>query len=107
MIRIIVVIDVELRKQDQNLREQVMKLVLLKLLKGETISGPAEIKKTHMHGLRLVIKSEKKLREVLENPKNAPDQEKIQKLEFETHSVSNYASIFFVKWPMTNLAVLP
>ena len=107
MVRIIVVIDVELRKQDQNWRKRVMKTVSPKFLERGSISGPVKIKKTHMHGLRLVIKNKVDLLEILENPENVPDQEKGRKLEFETHSVSDYASIFFVNWPITSLNILP
>ena len=107
MVRIIVVVDVELQKQDHNLREKIMKLALQNMLEGETVTGPVRIKKTHMNGLRLVIKNEKDLVAILENSDNKPDQEKIQEIEFETHSTSDYATIFFVNWPMTKLNILP
>lgn len=107
MVRIIVVIDVELQKQDQIWREKVMKTVVLNLLEGKTMLGQWEIKKTHMHGFRLVIKNQTDLLKIMKNSENVPDEEKIRKLEFETHSTSDYASIFFVQWPMTKLNILP
>ena len=60
-----------------------------------------------MHGFRLVIKNKRDLLKIMESPNNVPDQGKIQEIEFETHSTSDYASIFFVNWPMTSLNILP
>ena len=82
-------------------------MLMSNLLKGKPTLGKFEIKKTHMHGLRMVCKGKTNLEEILSNPRNAPVQEESPNLTFEIHSESDYATIFFAQWPMKKLNLFP
>ena len=107
MVRIIVVIDVELQKPEWNLRKEAMVLILKNLRAGKHTLGKFQIKETHMHGLRLVFKNKEDLEETLKKSENVPDEESDKEFDCETHSDSDYASIFFAQWPVTLLDRLP
>ena len=107
MTRIIMVVDLELPKHSWNLRETLMKVFLAKLLNGQNFVGKFETRKTNMHGIRLVFKSETDFIRTLEDNKNLPIMIEASKLEFEIQSKSDFASIFFVNWPMNKLDLFP
>ena len=101
------IVDLELPRHVWNLRENLMKVYLAYLLAGQNLDGTFETRKTNIHGIRLVFKNESDLVCTLENNKNSPVMIEASKLEYEIQSSSDFASIFFVKWPMNKLDLFP
>ena len=101
------VVDLELPKQLWDLRETLMRVYLTKLLMGQGVDGMYETRKTNMHGVRLVFKNKTDLISILEKNKNSPVMTETSKLDYEIQSKSDFASIFFVKWPVNKLDLFP
>ena len=101
------VVDLELPKHSWHLRETFMKVFLTKLLIGQNMKGEFEKRKTNMHGVRLVFKSEFDFVQTLEQNKDLPVMVESANLIYETQSKSDFASIFFVDWPMNKLDLFP
>jgi len=101
------VVDLELPKHSWHLRETLMKIFLTKLLKGQDMKGNFETRKTNMHGIRLVFKNEHDLTQTLEMNKDLPVMVESANLIYEIQSKSDFASIFFVDWPMNKLGLFP
>ena len=102
MQRIISVIDVELDKPDWNLRKKACKAYLMNIWGSNKAPEGMTIKKTNIHGSRLVFGTKLELENMIENVEaNYPNFEKEFNLRFvsEVQSESTYATIMFVQWP--------
>ena len=104
MARIIMVMDIELPKHKWGLRKRFMLIYLANLLNKQPITGKFETRKTNMHGVRLVFKDEKELTSLIEQNSNLPISDS-SALNFEVQSESDFASIFFVQWPVNKLEI--
>ena len=106
MTRIIVVIDIELGKNDWHLRNEVYQRTMMLLSSGNTLPVEVTVRKTHMKGFRLMFDNKAKITTFLESTekltKGARDS-----VPGNLHSESNYASIFFADWPIDKLTFLP
>ena len=105
MARIIMVMDIELPKRKWILRQKFMLVYLTCMLKGQPIIGDFKIRKTNMHGTRLVFDNENELTKLIEQNSNLPFIDNNPAITFEIQSESDYASIFFVQLPVNKLSL--
>ena len=105
MTRIIMVMDIELPKRKWILRQRFMLTYLTSMLNEKPISGNFETRETNMHGIRLVFKDEKEFTRLIEQKSNLPITEGFPAITFEIQSESEFASIFFVQWPVNKLSL--
>lgn len=106
MTRIIVVIDVELERNDWHLRTKIYQRAMVILLNGKTLPEEVVIRKTHMKGFRLMFGNEEKIATFLKKTEEVAKQAS-DSFPGNLHSESNYASIFFSDWPIDKMTSLP
>ena len=107
MVRVIAVIDVELQARNWEKRELIMKTFIQSFKSGKLPTGKFELKRTHMKGFRLKINEIEDLDNLLNNRENQMKIEDDFNLPFNMHSQTEFASIFFIDWPLDLLSVLP
>ena len=105
MTRIIVVIDVELEKENWPLRTKVYERCLKILMAGEKLPENVTIRQTHMKGFRVLLEDKTQIENFLEKTAGYPKD--MDAILGNLHSESNYASIFFVDWPIDKMTSLP
>ena len=105
MVRIILVVDVELDKVDWPKREILMKKKLMALKLNKPFMGQYVIRKTHMKGFRMKVENGAAVDCLL----NHNMQIDIHNFEWSyvIQSESDFASIFFVDWPIELIGLLP
>ena len=106
MTRIIAVVDMELEKMDWHLRREILEISLLYFLNKKQLNGNFQLKKTHMKGYRIVLPQKKDGMIFLEK-NNLLTDKRVEIPTMRVHSESNYASIFFVDWPIDSMKLLP
>ena len=87
------------------LRQKFMLVYLTCMLKDQPFIGDFETRKTNMHGTRLVFKNENELTKLIEQNSNLPSIDNTPAITFKIQSESDYASIFFVQWPVNKLSL--
>ena len=102
MSKIIVVIDVELDKADWPLRNQIMESLILRIINDAPIGETGQLKATHMKGMRIILENKEQVLKFI-NGHN------LGKFDLPTikQSETQFASIFFVNWPMNLEEKLP
>ena len=106
MTRIIAVVDMELEKMDWHLRREILEISLLYFLNKKQLNGNFQLKKTHMKGYRIVLPQKRDGMIFLEK-NNLLTDKNVEIPTMRVHSESNYASIFFVDWPIDSMKLLP
>ena len=103
MVRFIVVIDLELQKSEWINRTTAMKILLKQIASKQILKDTFTMRRTHMKGFRAVFRDSNDLKDLIQNDKETS----IPTWEFETHSETDYASIFFINWPIELIQLLP
>ena len=103
MVRLIIVIDIELENMNWNKRVEAMKVCLTTLANKQALKGDFKLRKTHMKGFRAVFENLETLTKWIQFNEGSTS----HNWDFMTHSESNYASIFFVNWPIELEEALP